>query len=53
MPVQRGVVAMSTTRRRRATLRLNVKVVIILISRKETRVCQSQDIQKSLLLLEG
>jgi hypothetical protein len=48
MPVQFRMAAMGTTRRRRDQLRLNVKVVFILIYRKDVVVGQSQDVQKAL-----
>jgi hypothetical protein len=44
---------LGTTRGRSATLRLNVKVVFILIYRKDTVICQSQDVQKMLSPLQG
>ncbi len=53
MLVQLGMLAMSTTGRQREALRLNMKVVFILIYRKVTIVYQSQDIQKSFSLFEG
>jgi putative transposase len=53
VPVQLFIAAMSTTDRRSATLRLNVKVVFILIYRKDTVICQSQNIQKMLSPLQG
>lgn len=48
MPIQFEMTAMGTTRRRRDQLRLDVKVVFILINRKDVVIGQSQDVQKAL-----
>ena len=48
MSVQFGMAAMSATRRRSDQLRLDVKIVFILINRKDVVVGQSQDVQKAL-----
>lgn len=48
MPVQFGMAAMGTTRWRSDQLRLDVKVVFILVNRKDVVVGQSQDVQKAL-----
>lgn len=52
MPVELGVSAMGTARRRSDRLRLNVKIVFIFIYRNDAVVYQSQDIQRLFSLPE-